>query len=646
MTEPPTPGPATTVGRDQLTGLLDRAGFLSHGQRSVAGGAHTAALIMVNIDRFRDINAGYGQDSGDELLRRVGRALHDLTTGRAFAARLGRDQFAILTVDPASWWRLGQEVTDSSLIAIAEQVRKAVRGPFRLPGIGLDIEVEASVGVAYEQAPHAAVPVLMHRADAAMYQAKTDRTGVELWTAQLDTVHRDDLQLLAELRHAIPDGQLRLHYQPIIDAGNGSIHGVEALVRWQHPQHGLVQPSGFLPQAERSDVILPLTDWVLDTAIEQIGAWMRQGRRLPVSVNVSAASLAQPTLPTTVERLLDTHDVPGELLTVEVTESAVMTRPDRAAARLTALRERGVRVSIDDFGTGYTSLLLLTQLPIDELKLDRAFVSRLNHSASHGAIVQAVAAMARGLGVTTVAEGVEDEATAESLRGLGFSQLQGFHFARPAPPDEIFAKGERPQQVPHDVIQVLAAAASTRQVHPTQQYQRNDPSSRAPAASTLVIRPDPGRRRALDALAAGAAAVCHTRAGLLVVLQPGLLQIRGAAGLPRITVLEPAGSPLWAAVEQNRWFVVGDASVDPRFAGNSLVHGGGLRFYAGAPLRHTDGAAFGVLCVLDRDPHRIGQAQQQAVEALADRAAAMLTGRDGQIPSIGPVTAALALQKR
>jgi EAL domain-containing protein (putative c-di-GMP-specific phosphodiesterase class I) len=443
----------------------------------------------------------------------------------------------------------------------------------------------------------------------------------------------DDLRVLAHLRKAIPGGQLRLYYQPLIDAGTRRTHSVEALVRWQHPEWGMLPPGRFIPQAERSDVILALTDWVLDTALADVAGWMRTGHPLPVSVNVSAACLAQERLCTTVATLLAAHHVPGGLLTIEVTESAVMSHPQRAAARLTALRELGARVSVDDFGTGYTSLALLTQLPIDELKLDRSFVARVTDSASHRAVVRAVAEMARGLGVTLVGEGIEDEATAEALQVLGFDLLQGYHFGRPVPADTISGADHMPPALTGEVARVLAGARAATG-GPSAAVARQ-------VAMAGLPKPDTQQRQALNALAAVAAQLCGAPVGLVTLVRPDRVDVVGNSSPLRLSALARPGNACLYNVAEDGWFEVVDASVDPRFAEHHLVRVAGLRYYAGEPVRTPAGVAIGSLCVLDTAPRRLAPGPRQAIGALAEVAGCLLAGQPPSQPALHLLTAGL-----
>ncbi|GAA1635519.1 putative bifunctional diguanylate cyclase/phosphodiesterase [Actinoplanes couchii] len=408
---------------DPLTGLPNRTTAQTEGQRRLTAG-DLVAVVHLGLDRFQDANDVLGHHGADTLLNRVAAALRTATGPGNLAARLDGDQFVVLLSDlPA-----GQ--TPQS---VGRRLAAGIRGPH--PVDGLPISVEASIGVS--TADHHDVTVLMRRAAAAMRRAKHERTGVVEWTTDLDTNQRVDLRQLTELRTGLRAGHLRLHYQPLHDARTRRMHGAEALVRWQHPQRGLLPPGVFLPDAERSDVILELTDWVLAEALHQASVWQAAGHHIPVSVNLPAAYLAQDRAVGTILTLLDLERVPASMLTVEITETAVLTRPEQVAAQLTALRSRGIRVAIDDFGTGYTSLGLLPRLPVDELKIDRSFVIRMHDSLAHATIIDSVIAIARSLGMTVVAEGVEDEPTAADLTTAGVDLLQGFGLNRPQPPELI-----------------------------------------------------------------------------------------------------------------------------------------------------------------------------------------------------------------
>ncbi|MFC7528279.1 putative bifunctional diguanylate cyclase/phosphodiesterase [Actinoplanes sp. GCM10030250] len=408
---------------DPLTGLPNRAMVQAEGQRRLDSG-DLFAVIHLGLDRFQDANDVLGHHGADTLLHLVANALGEARGHGNLAARLDGDQFVVL---------LSELPAGQSPQTVGRRLAAGIRGPH--PVDGLPISVEASVGISH--ADHHDVTVLMRRAAAAMRRAKHERTGVVEWAPGLDTNQRVDLRQLTELRTGLRSGHLRLHYQPLYDARTRRAHGVEALVRWQHPQRGLLPPGIFLPDAERSDVIVELTDWVLADALHQARVWHRDGYDIPVSVNVPAAFLAQDRAVPTILTLLELERLPGSLLTVEITETAVLTRPDQVAAQLAELRSAGIRVAIDDFGTGYTSLGLLPRLPIDELKIDQSFVLRVHDSPVHATIIDSVIAIARSLGLTVVAEGVEDEPTAADLAKAGVDLLQGFHLGRPQPPATI-----------------------------------------------------------------------------------------------------------------------------------------------------------------------------------------------------------------
>ncbi len=405
---------------DQLTGLPNRPAALSAGQERLNAGT-LAAVLHLDLDRFSEINEMLGNQGADLLLQRVAEALRTACRGADLIARLEADQFVVLLADAASG------------IAVGRRLAAAVRGPHTINGV--PVSVEASVGVS--TAEHRDFTVVLRRAMTATRTAKRDRVGVAEWTARTGVTQRADLRQMSELRTGIRAGHLRLHYQPLHDARTRRIHGAEALVRWQHPQRGLLPPGVFLPDAERSDVILELTDWVLAEAIHQAAVWHRQGTALPVSVNLSAAYLAQDRSVPTILALLSLERLPPELLTVEITETAVLTRPEQAAARLAEIRAAGIRVAVDDFGTGYTSLGLLPKLPVDELKIDSSFVVRMQESRAHATIIDAVISIARALDLSVVAEGVEDESVAAALAAAGVDLLQGYHLARPQPPAEL-----------------------------------------------------------------------------------------------------------------------------------------------------------------------------------------------------------------
>jgi EAL domain-containing protein (putative c-di-GMP-specific phosphodiesterase class I) len=280
---------------------------------------------------------------------------------------------------------------------------------------------------------------LLQHADIAMYDAKRGRRGTALYDADADRRSSQQLGLVGELRRAIDGGELELHYQPKVETKTAKVVGVEALARWRHPTRGLLPPSEFIPQAEDGELILPLTDAVLDVALRQHRDWRRDGTVLPVAVNIATACLHDVAFPDRVAAALQRHDVEAGTLTLEITESAVITDPDRALSVLGRLSELGVRLAIDDFGTGYSSMAYLQHMPLNELKIDRAFVDSVHDSLSTAAIVRAILELARALGLSVVAEGVEDEARLSTLAAMGCEVAQGYHICRPMPADDVLA---------------------------------------------------------------------------------------------------------------------------------------------------------------------------------------------------------------
>jgi EAL domain-containing protein (putative c-di-GMP-specific phosphodiesterase class I) len=434
----------------------------------------------------------------------------------------------------------------------------------------------------------------------------------------VDEAAEDGRALYDELRAGIERGEIVLHYQPLVDATTGRLHGVEALARWQHPARGLLGPPAFIPYAEQTDLIFTLTEHVLRQALAQAARWARAGEPVPVSVNISARSLTRDDLVPTIAGLLAEFRIPGVLLTIEVTESAVMTHPAAAAERLTALRALGVRVSIDDFGTGYTSLALLTQLPIDELKVDRTFIGTMTESPTHAAIVQTVAELATRLALTVVGEGVEDESTAGALRALGFDLLQGYHFGRPRPADP----DAKPRHGPACFPRPSRATAAPRATAAAAPLSPDEPARLAALERVLAAGPLP--RAYLADLVLLAAQVCTAPVAVFSVVHEHHQEVVAAHGLDHRDVPR-AVSFCSHAVAADALVEVPDTTSDLRFAGNPIVKNGiGARYYAGAPVRTADGKPVGVLCVFDTTARRMAPDQRAALESLARLAGAHL----------------------
>jgi EAL domain-containing protein (putative c-di-GMP-specific phosphodiesterase class I) len=341
-------------------------------------------------------------------------------------ARLGGDEFAVLAVLPHR----------GALGEVATRVHAALARPFDINGVA--VELGASIGVALQPDHGHDVSTLLQRADVAMYQAKVAGTGIETYDPDRDPYSAERLTLLGELRRAIDSDELVLHFQPKVALDDARrVIGVEALVRWQHPERGLLGPGDFLDVAERTGLITDVTRWVLDAAVRQCAAWRDAGTPLPVAINLAAANIVDVTLPGAVEAALRRWDVPGEMLECEISEDTVMGDPRRATEVLERLRALGVRLSLDDFGTGHSSLSYLKRLPLDEVKIDRSFVTGMAVDPSDAAIVRSTIDLARHLGLDVVAEGVESEEVLEVLVALDCDVAQGFLLSRPLPADQL-----------------------------------------------------------------------------------------------------------------------------------------------------------------------------------------------------------------
>jgi diguanylate cyclase len=409
---------------DDLTGLPNRRAFYADAQARLEDRGTRRALLLLDLDRFKEVNDGLGHHVGDQLLVEVGARLVAELREHDLLARLGGDEFAVmLDGEPA-------EAVD-----LADRLRQVLAVPFTLQGIALRTGV--SIGVALAPDHGSDLSVLLQRADIAMYKAKIARTGHRVYSEAEDQVGQNHLRTLDELRQALDRGELTLHYQPKLDLGSGEVRGVEALVRWQHPTRGLLLPDAFLPLVEGAGMMHELTGVVLRQALDQAARWHARGRPLTVAVNLSASALVDADLPAQVGDLLLERGLPATALQLEITEEFLMADRRRAVDILHGLRQRGVQIAVDDFGTGYSSLAYLRDLPIDELKLDRSFVLPMRDDTRAAALVASTIGLAHSLGLRMVAEGVEDEVTLLALTRQGCDQAQGYHLARPLPPAEL-----------------------------------------------------------------------------------------------------------------------------------------------------------------------------------------------------------------
>ena len=417
--------------RDSLTDLPNRALFHDrvHQALTSARREHVPAAVMImDLDRFKEVNDTLGHASGDELLKLVGIRLHETLRETDTVARLGGDEFGVL---------LPKVLDAQAAVAVARKLRTSLEEPFTIHGLAL--QMEASIGIALFPDHGTNVQSLVQRADVAMYVAKEHPPGCEVYSRERDEYSPDRLTLLTELRRAIDRGQLVLHYQPKVDLRTGEIAGVEALVRWEHPERGMIPPDEFIPSAQKTGVIAPLTMFVLDEALRQCRTWMLQGLELCVAVNLSTRNLLDVHLPEAVGELLTRWEVPARLLELEITESTILADPLRAMQILSRLDEMGIRLAIDDFGTGYSSLAYLNRLPVDELKIDKSFILGMEESENDAVIVRSTIDLGRNLGLRVVAEGVETAKAWNRLRSLGCDIAQGHFLSRPVPAAELTA---------------------------------------------------------------------------------------------------------------------------------------------------------------------------------------------------------------
>jgi diguanylate cyclase (GGDEF)-like protein len=424
----------TEARTDGLTGIPNRRALLEHLDEMLVS-TDRAALLMIDLDDFKGINDGMGHAAGDELIRVIATRLSAETGAAGLLARLGGDEFAVALHSP----------DPEQARRVADGLLEAVRAPVTIDEYA--VRVDASIGVASTRLGAATLHALLRGADAAMYTAKRSGGGVQVYdeAAAAATERRRDV--LSDLRTLLVDpgvggaagsvGALVLHYQPQVSCTDGAVVGVEALVRWDHPRHGLLGPAAFLDLVEDYRLMPLLTRVVLAQATAEAAAWREHGWDLPVAVNLSASSLARAELLPEVGAALARAGLPTDRLVLEVTETAIMQDPAQAVATVVAAAGRGLRISIDDYGTGYSSLSYLDQMPAHELKLDRSFTSRLLEDERTRVIVAGTITLAHRLGLTVTAEGVEDAATEQALRGLGCDRSQGYLHARPLPVAEL-----------------------------------------------------------------------------------------------------------------------------------------------------------------------------------------------------------------
>jgi len=416
---------------DALTDLPNRVLFQSKLRETIEAispneGGHLVAVMLMDLDHFKEINDTLGHHFGDQLLQQIGPRLSTCLREQDLMARLGGDEFGIVLPDIPD---------ETTAVRIAERILEELEQPLSVEALQLD--VSGSIGIAIYPLHSHSVETLLRRADVAMYAAKESGGGYEVYTPSLDSHSPDRLTLIGQVRPAIENREFALHYQPKISVKDGRIAGVEALIRWQHPERGMVEPDEFIPMVERTVLLRPLTLYVINAALRQAHAWARRGLDLEVAVNLSPRSLLDPQLPDQVAALLTQWGVPPSRLTLELTESFLMADSGRSVGTMALLSEVGITLSIDDFGTGYSSLSHLKRLPIREIKIDRSFVVNMREDPNDRMIARATVDLGRNLGLRVVAEGVEDAETMERLVEMGCDMAQGYHLCVPMPGREI-----------------------------------------------------------------------------------------------------------------------------------------------------------------------------------------------------------------
>ncbi|MGB9378237.1 MAG: bifunctional diguanylate cyclase/phosphodiesterase [Mycobacteriales bacterium] len=413
---------------DPVTGLGNRLRLVEAGSTQLADAAARGAgqaLLLVNLDHFKDVNDTLGRDTGDRLLIEIASRLSAILVEGELVVRLGTHEFAILA-----------ETSNDRPLTICVEVIESLDQPMILDG--LNISAPASIGIACFPEDALSVRDLLRMADAACRRAGSASGRYARYDADRDQPHADRLLILEECRTGLDNAEFVLHYQPKVDLATREIRGVEALVRWQHPTRGLLQPFAFMPAVERSALVHEFTSHVLDLAFADCARWLDQDQDYTLSVNLSARNLLDLSLPDDVRRLLNHHRLPPHQLVLEVTETAMMSDLDTVDTVLARLRDIGVQLSLDDFGTGYSSLSVLSRVAVDEVKIDLSFVSRMLTSPRDAVVVRGTLSLANGLGLDVVAEGVEIEAQHERLLELGCQSAQGYYYCPPIPVRELY----------------------------------------------------------------------------------------------------------------------------------------------------------------------------------------------------------------
>jgi diguanylate cyclase (GGDEF)-like protein len=434
--------------RDVLTGLPNRLMFGKHLQQALdrADAPGGVTLLYLDLDGFKAVNDTLGHTRGDQLLKAVGKRIMALGQGSVLAARLGGDEFAIVQSG-------GNQPADAQALATA--LVSALTEPF--PIGGREVRVGTSIGIAVSTGPGDTPEALLHQADIALYRAKARQRGTwEMFSPEMDVERQTRLALERDLRQAVSDEQFEVYYQPLLDAIDGRLVGFEALLRWPHPDRGMVPPATFIPVAEETGLIHEIGAWVLKRACRDAAGWAPE---LTVAINISPAQFTRWTLLDNVRDALDASGLAPARLELEITESVLMQDAETTVAMLHQLRSRGTRIAMDDFGTGYSSLSYLRRFPFDKIKIDRSFVQAITQDESSIEIIRAVIGLGRALHIKVLAEGVETEAQWDMLRSEGCDELQGFLFSKPKPLadlDAVLADLLRRAAFPADIAAVAA----------------------------------------------------------------------------------------------------------------------------------------------------------------------------------------------
>ncbi|MDT5107267.1 MAG: hypothetical protein QOI25_4780, partial [Mycobacterium sp.] len=389
---------------------------------------HPLAVLLIDLDHFKEINDTMGHHVGDQVLREVASRLTAIARRDITVARLGGDEFAVL---------LSNMPNAVAVNEFASEFAEKLRQPVVVDGVRLG--VQASIGIALAPQDADSFETLLKRADIALYRAKSNRGEIQSYRPEIDGYSIERLSLLGDLHSAVDNAEFVLAFQPQICSRTGDVLSVEALSRWLHPRHGVVHPDVFIPLAENSGLINPLSRWGIDSAVATLRGWHDRGHDISMAFNVSARLLSDLDLPAFIAEVLQRHGVPATRLTVEVTESTIMADPKRALDVLGEIRDLGVNLAIDDYGTGYSSLSYLRRMAVDELKIDKSFVLQMGLDDNSAIIVRSTIELGHSLGLTVTAEGVEDRATYDELRALGADRLQGYYISRPLSPGAMEA---------------------------------------------------------------------------------------------------------------------------------------------------------------------------------------------------------------